>query len=283
MCAMCTDGRPNRTCGAYTCPAKRLNAGSREIAAALPALGTVVSCTANDAALLSHTGEYATPAHPGEALVCGQEQIHMRMGAGVAAFLTPQALTLTDTFGTHRAYLTPMSDPLVVKGLSLAPRGPQSAFASEDWVSVDWNDTDQIDHLDSLSPGRYRVLPFTGARRIDPRVLPHLLVYLVEQNIEYTVAVPGGGCVQLHRGRAAMADTAGPAVAVIFGAARYALDPAQIGECWVTSLHGASGPTAAIEIYDHQRRCVTVLTQTGSVCGHTYADWQSIAASLPGL
>lgn len=275
---MCTDGR---RCS--SCPARRLNAGSREIGAALPALGTVVSCTANDAALLSHTGEYAVPAHPGEALLCGQEQISVRLGAGVTGYLTPRALTLTEAFGTHRAYLTPISDPLVVKGLSLAPRGPQAAHTAEDWLGVDWNDTDQIDHLDSLSPERYRVLPFTGARKIDPRVLPHLLVYLVEQNVEYTVAVPGGGCVQLHRGRAAMADTSGPAVAVIFGAARYALDPVQVGECWVTSLHGAAGPTAAIEIYDHSRRCVTMLTLTGSVCGHTYDDWQAIASSLPGI
>lgn len=275
---MCTDGR---RCS--SCPARRLNAGSREIGAALPALGTVVSCTANDAALLSHTGEYATPAQPGEALVCGEEQIGVRIGTGVVGYLTPQALTLTDTFGTHRAYLTPMSDPLVIKSLSLAPRGPQVAFTAADWLGVDWNDTDQIDHLDSLSAERYRVLPFTGARRIDPRVLPHLLVYLVEQNVEYTVAVPGGGCVQLHRGRAAMADTSGPAVAVIFGVARYALDPVQVGECWVSSLHGAAGPTAAIEIYDHSRRCVTMLTLTGSVGGHTYDDWQAIAQSLPSL
>lgn len=275
---MCTDGQ---RCS--TCPARRLNAGSREIGAALPALGTVVSSTANDAALLSHTGEYAPPAHPGEALACDQEQISVRLGANVTGYLTPQALTLTGTFGTHRAYLTPMSDHLVVKGLSLAPRGPQVAFTSEDWVGVNWNDTDQIDHLDSLTMQRYQVLPFTGARKIDPRVLPHLLVYLVEQNVEYTVAVPGGGCVQLHRGRAAMADTSGPAVAVIFGAARYALDPVRVGECWVTSLHGAAGPTAAIEMYDHDRRCVTVLTLTGSVCGHTHDDWQAIAKSLPGL
>ena len=275
---MCTDGQ---RCS--TCPARRLNAGSREIGAALPALGTVVSSTANDAALLSHTGEYAPPAHPGEALVCDQEQISVRLGAEVTGYLTPQALTLTGTFGTHRAYLTPMSDHLVVKGLSLAPRGPQVTFTSEDWVGVNWNDTDQIDHLDSLTMQRYQVLPFTGARKIDPRVLPHLLVYLVEQNVEYTVAVPGGGCVQLHRGRAAMADTSGPAVAVIFGAARYALDPVRVGECWVTSLHGAAGPTAAIEMYDHDRLCVTVLTLTGSVCGHTHDDWQAIAKSLPGL
>ena len=150
---MCTDGR---RCS--SCPARRLNAGSREIGAALPALGTVVSCTANDAALLSHTGEYAVPAHPGEALLCGQEQISVRLGAGVTGYLTPRALTLTEAFGTHRAYLTPMSDPLVVKGLSLAPRGPQVAHTAEDWLGVDWNDTDQIDHLDSLSPERYRVL-----------------------------------------------------------------------------------------------------------------------------
>ncbi|KRD14324.1 hypothetical protein ASE48_04730 [Mycobacterium sp. Root265] len=275
---MCTDGQ---RCS--SCPARRLNAGSREIGAALPALGTVVSCTANDAALLSHTGEYATPAHPGEALICGHEQISVRLGAGVTGYLTPQALTLTGSFGTHRSHLTPMSDPIVVKGLSLAPRGPQMAFTPEDWVGVDWNDTDQIDHLDSLTSERYRVLPFTGARKVDPRVLPHLLVYLVEQDVEYTVAVPGGGCVQLHRGRAAMADTSGPAVAVIFGAARYALDPAQVGECWVTSLHGAAGPTAAIEMYDHSRRCVTMLTLTGSVCGRAHDDWQAIARSLPGL
>lgn len=275
---MCTDGR---RCS--TCPATRLNAGSREIAAALPALGTVVSCTANDAALLSHTGEYATPAHPGEALVCGADQISVRLSPGVTGYLTPQALTLTETFGTHRAYLTPMSDLLVVRSLSLSPCGPQPAFAAGDWVGADWNDTDQIDHLDSLTPERYRVLPFTGARKIDPRVLPPLLVYLVEQHVEYTVAVPGGGCVQLHRGRAAMADTSGPAVAVIFGAARYALDPVQVGECWVSTLHGAAGPTAAVEIYDHARRCVSMLTLTGSVCGRAHHDWQSIATSLPGL
>src|SRR5687768_15852612 len=124
---MCTDGRRGPNCRASACPAQRLNAGSREIGAALPALGTVVPCTANDAALLSHTGEYSTPAHPGEALICGADRISVRLGTGVTGYLTAQALTLTDTFGTHRAYLTPMSDPLVVKGLSLAPRGPQVA------------------------------------------------------------------------------------------------------------------------------------------------------------
>ncbi|MBX9921367.1 MAG: hypothetical protein K2Y33_16320, partial [Mycolicibacterium frederiksbergense] len=131
---MCTD---RQRCS--TCPAQRLNAGSREIGAALPALGTVVSCTANDAALLSHTGEYATPAHPGEALICGQEQISLRLGAHVTGYLTPQALTLTGTFGTHRGYLTPASDPLVLKGLSLTPRGPQVPFTAVDWLGVDWN------------------------------------------------------------------------------------------------------------------------------------------------
>lgn len=279
---MCTDGR--RCSG---CPARRLNAGSREIGAALPALGTVVSCTANDAALLSHTGEYASPAHPGEALACGAELINVRLGADVVGYLAPQALTLTAAggagFGTHRAYLMPISDPLVVKSLSLAPRGPEIAYTAEDWLGVCWNDTDQIDHLDSLTAERYRVLPFTGARKIDPRVLTHLLVYLVEQQVEFTVAVPGGGCLQLHRGSAAMADTSGPAVALVFGAARYALDPVQVAECWVSTLHGPSGPTAAIEIYDHSRQCVTVLTLTGSVCGDTYDAWQAITASLPGL
>lgn len=279
---MCTDGR--RCSG---CPARRLNAGGREIGAALPALGTVVSCTANDAALLSHTGEYALPAHPGEALACGPELINVRLGADVVGYLAPQALTLTAAggagFGSHRAHLTPMSDPLVVKGLSLAPRGQEIAYTAEDWLGVGWNDTDQIDHLDSLTAERYRVLPFTGARKIEPRVLTHLLVYLVEQHVEFTVAVPGGGCVQLHRGCAAMADTSGPAVALVFGAARYALDPVQVAECWVSTLHGPSGPTAAIEIYDHSRHCVTVLTLTGSVSSPTYDAWQAITASLPGL
>jgi putative hemin transport protein len=99
------------------------------------------------------------------------------------------------------------------------------------------------------------VLPFTGARRVDVRVLPHLVLHLAEDGVELTVAVPGGGCVQMHRGPVAMADESGPAVSLVFGAPRYALDPAQVAECWVTRLHGALGPTSAVEIYDHRERC----------------------------
>jgi putative hemin transport protein len=61
-------------------------AGSRAVAAALPALGTVVSCTANDSAL-SHTGEYGHVSHPSEALVGGDRMIAARLGFDVAVYL----------------------------------------------------------------------------------------------------------------------------------------------------------------------------------------------------
>lgn len=273
---MCTDGRrcPN-------CPAQRLAANSRMLAEALPALGTVVAVTANDAALLSHTGEYGVIAHPGEALVYNEDRIGLRISPSVVGYRTSRALTLIDTFGTHRAYLTPLTDHLVVEALSAAPAEVSEAVSPVDWSAVDWDDTDQLDHLDDLSQARYQVLPFQDTRRIVPGVIPHLLAYLVSEGLPFTVAVRGGGCVQLHRGRASMADGTNAHFAVIFGAARYAVDPVQLSECWVTRTHGISGPTSAIELYDHSRHCVTVLTQTGAVCGHVSQAWEAVVASLP--
>ncbi|WP_336081038.1 hypothetical protein [Nocardia sp. SSK8] len=275
---MCTD---DRRC--ERCPARRVRAGARVVAAALPALGTVVSVTANDAALLSHTGEYQQPALPGEALSCGDQQIALRVDPSLVTdtLLTPRALTLADGTGTHRAYLTPQSDRLVVEALEAAPAAEPEPDRALDWTTVNWRETDQITHLDDLTPARYRVLPFTGARRIDERVVPHLLTHLTEISLAHTVAVPGGGCVQLHRGQAAMAEWSGSRVAVMYNAARYALDPSMVAECWVTEAHGVAGTTSAVELYDRDNRCVTVLTQTGPVCQHLHGAWEAIVASLP--
>ena len=254
------------------------------MAQALPVLGYVVSVTANDAALLSHTGEYLRPALPGEALRCGEEHISLRVNPALVCdtLLTPRALTLANATGTHRAYLTPDSDRLVVEALQLAPaEEPEIAVPLADWADADWADADQITHLDALTPERYQVLPFTGSRRIAPRVIPFLLSHLTDMSLPFTMAVPGGGCVQLHRGRAALVEYAGNHVAAVFGAARYAMDPDAISECWVTRAHSAAGPTSAVELYDHGNRCVTVITQTGPVCDHLHEAWEAIVASLP--
>lgn len=275
---MCTDGKR-----CHNCPAKRIPANTTLIAEALPALGTVVAVTANDAALLSHTGDYLPPAHPGEALRCDDRGIALRLNPGLVrdTFLTPRFLTMLADNGSHRAYLTPMSDQMMLRGLELAPAGEPLEVTPLDWSAVDWDDTDQIDHLDGLTAQRYRVLPFHGARRIETRVLPYLLAHLAEAGLPFTIAVPGGGCIQLHRGRAAMVQQDGAQIAAVFGVARYAMDPVRIAECWVTATHAAAGRTSSIELYDHSSRCVTVLTQTGPLCGHLHEAWEAIAASLP--
>ena len=275
---MCTDGRR-----CENCPARRISPGPKVIAEALPALGTVVAVTANDGALLSHTGEYLTPALPGEALRCEQDRIALRLNP--AAFhdvrLNPRALTLTGETGSHRAYFTPQSDSLVVQALQLAPTRPAEPAATPDWSTLSWRDADQITHFDALDSARYQVLPFTGARQIEVRVLPHLLDHLCRMSLPFTVAVPGGGCVQLHRGLAAAVEHADAHTAVVFGVARYAVDPAMVGEAWITTAHGTTGITSSIELYDHRHRCITVLTQTGAICGHLHQAWEDIAASLP--
>ncbi|QXQ14159.1 hypothetical protein [Skermania piniformis] len=275
---MCTDGFPCRCCAART-----IDAGPRAVAAALSALGTVVSVTANDAALLSHTGEYQPAALPGEALVCGADQIALRVhpAAVQEISVTTRALTLSGDPGTHRAYFTPLSDGLVITALEAAPPGYTEIAEPVDWPNHDWRGTDQITHLDALTSERYNVLPFTGARQVAPRTVPYLLSHLTDIGLPFTTAVPGGGCVQLHRGPAALVERAGEHVAAVFGAARYVLMPAAIAECWVTSAHGGAGTTTAVELYDHDHRCVTVLTQTGAICRHVHDAWEQIAASLP--
>ncbi len=275
---MCTEGRR-----CEHCPARTIDAGGRAVAAALPSLGTVVSVTANSTALLSHTGEYQPAALPGDALSCGDEHISVRVDPALVddISVTPRALTMSSDTGTHRAYFTPLSDSLVVAALEAAPAGPPEVAAAVDWSAQDWRSTDQITHLDALTRERYRVLPFTGARRIDPRVVPYLLSHLTELGLPFTAAVPGGGCVHLHRGLAALVEQAGEHVAVVFAAARYALAPTAIAECWVTGAHGGGGHTAAVELYDHDHRCVTMLTQTGPVCRHLHDAWELIIGSLP--
>ncbi|KRQ25351.1 MULTISPECIES: hypothetical protein [Mycobacteroides] len=275
---MCTDGQR-----CEHCPARRIVAGPNAIAEALPALGTVVAVTANDAALISHTGEYLEPAFPGEALCCDDEYIALRLNPALVrdAFLAPRALTMVAETGTHRAYLTPLSDRLTISALELAPAAAPEAFPVTDWSDVNWHDTDQLTHLDALTPGRYRVLPFTGARKIDSQVIPHLLTHIVDVDMPFTIAVPGGGCVQLHRGHAAMVEQAGAHIAVIFGASRYAMDPVFIAESWVTHAHGTQGLTSSVELYDHSRRCVTTITQTGPITARLHQAWEHMIASLP--
>lgn len=275
---MCTDGRR-----CEHCPARRIVAGPRAIAEALPALGTVVAVTANDAALLSHTGEYLEPSLPGDALSCDDEYVALRLNPALVrdAFLAPRGLTIVGDTGTHRAYLTPLSDRLTVSALELAPAAAPEAFPVTDWSNVSWGDTDQLTHLDALTPGRYRVLPFTGARTINSGVVPHLLAHLVDVDMPFTVAVPGGGCVQLHRGHAAMVEQAGAHIAVIFGASRYAMDPVFIAESWVTQAYGTQGLTSSVELYDHSHRCVTAITQTGPITARLHQAWEHMVASLP--
>lgn len=275
---MCTDGRRCRNC-----PARRITAGPRVIAEALPALGMVVAVTANDAALLSHTGEYLPAALPGEALRCGDTAVSLRLDPAAISDirLTPRALTLGGEFGTHRAYFTPESDSLAVQALQLAPTRQAEPGVPLDWSTLNWRDADQITHLDALTPQRYRVLPFTGARQVESPVLTHLLEHLCRTAVPFTVAVTAGGCVQLHRGAAAMVEQAETHTSVVFGAARYAVNPAMIGECWITQTHGVTGPTSSVELYDHTHRCVTVLTQTGPICEHLHRAWEDIVASLP--
>ncbi|WP_078327213.1 ChuX/HutX family heme-like substrate-binding protein [Mycobacteroides salmoniphilum] len=275
---MCTDGRR-----CEHCPARRIVAGPRAIAEALPALGTVVAVTANDAALLSHTGEYLDPSFPGDALSCDDEYVALRLNPALVrdAFLAPRGLTIVGDTGTHRAYLTPLSDPLTVSALELAPAADPEAFPVTDWSDVSWRDTDQLTHLDALTTGRYRVLPFTGARTIDSEVVPHLLAHLVDVDMPFTVAVPGGGCIQLHRGHAAMVEQAGAHIAVIFGASRYAMDPVFIAESWVTQAYSTHGLTSSVELYDHSHRCVTAITQTGPITARLHQAWEHMVASLP--
>jgi putative hemin transport protein len=275
---MCTEGRR-----CENCPARRINPGPRVIAEALPALGTVVAVTANDGALLSHTGEYLTPALPGEALHCGEDRIGLRLDPGAISDvrLTPRALSLAGQSGSHRAYFTPQSDTLAVQALQLAPTRQPEPAAPVDWSTLSWRSADQLTHLDALSPERYQVLPFTGARKVEPHVVPHLLEHLAKTGLPFTVAVPGGGCVQLHRGRAAMAERTGTQTSVVFGAARYALDGRFVAEAWVTQANGTTGLTSSVELYDASRRCITVLTETGPMCSHVHQAWEDIAASLP--
>lgn len=277
---MCTDGRR-----CENCPARRISPGPKVIAEALPALGTVVAVTTNDGALLSHTGEYLTPALPGEALRCEQDRIALRLNP--AAFsdvrLTPRALKLVGETGTHRAYFTPMSDSLVIQALQLAPTRKPEPAEIPDWSTLNWHETDQLTHLDALTAQRYRVLPFTGARQVEARVIGHLLEHLCRMSLPFTVAVPAGGCVQLHRGSAAMIEHTEAHTSVVFGAARYAVDPLMVDEVWVTTSHGSSGQTSAIELYDHRHHCLTVLTQTGPICSHLHQAWEDIAGALPSV
>lgn len=278
MSAMCTE---DRRCD--RCPARPIAAGPRALAQALPALGLVVSATTNHAAVLSHTGEYLPPALPGDLLRCDDRGIGIRLGTGPIeqVLAVPRAITLCDSAGTHRAYLTPLSDPMVTAALAVAPAEPFAAAPVTDWTALDWRAADQITHLDALTPQRYRVLPFTGARRVDPRVVPQLLAHLTTLKLPYTLAVPGGGCVQLHRGHAEDVEFGGGRCAVVYGAARLSVDMASVAECWLTSGLGAAGPTTAVELYDREHRCAAVLTQTGPVCSHLYQAWETITASLP--
>lgn len=269
--------------GCEHCPARRILAGPRAIAETLPTLGLVVSVTANDAALLSHTGEYLPIALPDDALLCGEDQIGLRMHPQFVneAYLTPRALTVSNESGYHRAHFTPLSERAGVGALEFAPAQQAEEVDPVDWTDLSWRKADQITHLDALTVDRYKVLPFTGARRIDPEIIPCLFEHLNETDLPFTVGVPGGGCVQLHRGRSVMVGQEGDHVAVVFNAAKYLMAPYFVAECWVTQAHGAAGATSSIELYDHMGRCVTVLTQTGAICPHLHEAWEALAASLP--
>ncbi|PZQ48401.1 MAG: hypothetical protein DI556_14765 [Rhodovulum sulfidophilum] len=295
--------------------ARLLDAGAEELALLLPQFARATASTVGGAALLSEGGGYAQPRMAGARLASPAGRVALRLSAGRGERLAytaadpargaPAALHLFDPAGrtTHRAEIAAPEDLLLLAALvAQIPTGageipvvPDTAPAviphlpTIRHARAHWPRAELARHIDDLvlDGGRSRraCLPHVGpgaARRIEPRVLDHVLDLLARRRFTFRRAVIRPGCLQSHEGVLDSLWPEGDLLVMTSARATMALDLERVADVWVTALGPAGGERAtALELYDHDGAAIAAfLPATRGELGHA-AAWDALLASLP--
>lgn len=299
--------RPTPTVGAHTSDldstlaepqfsGSLLVGSTRRVAAALPALDKVAGVTFAGPAIINDVGTYDPPVEMGGPIRCRPDRITLRINPDRLDSVVisdpsshgPAMVRMFDNSGgtSHATYLTQTSDELefgTLRSMSGIPITGESTTTSEitPKTLADWADADQITQFDSiLADGglqRHDALGGLGGRgctRVESRRVVAAMSQLAVTGVPVTLAVAGGGCVQMRHGQIDGAREHRGSMVVASGACRMMVDFDLVTECWVTKTHGVWGDTSSIELYDRRSHCVLVLTQTGTLPRSAHREWE---------
>lgn len=291
--------------------ARILEADAATLALILPHFEQAAAVTAGPYALMSEFGGYARPRLAGQPLRPPSARIELRLaptGREILALAPadperrlPAALHLFDACGAalHRAELAHPEDLLSLTALgaeALAGAPPAPAERAPSLPSLPairqaralWWEAEPCRHLDDLliDGGRARAhcLPHVGAeaaRRIDPRVLDHLLAHLARRRTSFLRGAVRPGAMQLHAGPLEALAPEGGLLRMRSGASLMALDLEGVAACWLTRCGRGWMQSSSLELYDAQGFAVALFGVQPEADLVQRVDWERLAASLP--
>ncbi|MFJ7417162.1 hypothetical protein ACIQXD_00900 [Streptomyces uncialis] len=278
-----------------------IDATMPELAHCLTLFRHVQAVTGGPVARIDQAGSYAVPSLRGEAFAVRPGSIALRIdgdGDGVASAVVVRdegtgtvALHLLDADGrtAHQGRLLSEADRLLVGLARPVGAGTPVPGPSVPFGTADWENGDQLAQFDAVlvdgGVARRRGFDrYRGEHRtIDAGVVPEVLDHVCSAGLPIGVAVFAPAAMQACSGLVHVTDqTIGGQVFAAVDESAVEIEMARVRACHLVRSTAAHGPTSAIELDDEDGRCVAVLTQFGIVGERVHAQWEHLAASLPG-
>ncbi|QKT06841.1 heme transporter [Gordonia sp. X0973] len=283
-----------------------------EVLAELPRLQQVVGVTVAGAVIVNDVGAHHRPAHRGDPLRIPTSGIGLRISPDLTDTVlitdptprTPPTVRVFDRDGkaAHVTYLLEESDRLAFEALRLSlsadidlrdrPDADDASQATETDSATAYrpdpddepSPVDQVELFDSIlaDGGRARrgSLVHDEAIQVNSRAVIATLKHAARLTLPITMGATGPGCLQIRHGAIHHAREHLGSMVLTSGPARTMIDFNLIGQCWVTTVAGPWGPTAAVELYDQRGRCCFIATQTGLVSESTFDAWETLLGDL---
>ena len=293
-------------------------AGTQALDLGLAELALVGTCfdnaqilTRNAGALIQGRGGYAAFQPCGSRFRANRRRVTIRVNETRAVSVLrspemparrmPATISVVDAAGVvgHRIQLLDDADRLKAQSLpssALDPMPEQGVTATRQAANVvslagvrqarqRWTGAHLGDHLDDLvldaGQARLSCLPYLGrarARRVATSILPSFLDFLCHHRAGFSATLPFGGMAQSMSAQALGLRRAGSLLICETDAGLFLVDMALVGQGWVTRL-GTAGAEAALELYDHDGRCLLLLH--GDPWSNA-TNWASYLEAMPG-
>ncbi|MEM6384551.1 MAG: hypothetical protein AAF739_17945, partial [Pseudomonadota bacterium] len=151
-----------------------------------------------------------------------------------------------------------------------------------------WSSMSFGDHLDDIlkdgGPGRLRTLRTCKpeeVRKIDPHVLEHVLLHLVQRRLPFLQIVTSRGLMQSHYGTLDFANVEDGLLFLHSGHSMMVLDLDAIAHVYSVMRCDAGVDVPMLEIYDTMDRCIAVLACDVDEQRTPLNQWRDIITSLP--
>jgi putative hemin transport protein len=274
----------------------------RHIGTRLPLLDEVAGVTVAGPVMINDVASYDPPVESGGPIRCRPGRISLRIDPHRLDSVVvsdpsshgPGMMRMFDTSGraTHITYVTNRSDHQefgILRSMSPSPMQATTGVSGNDLprTAAGWAEADQVTLFDSILDdggmhrnSALRALGDHGCIRVDTRRVIAAMSQLAITGLPATVAVAGGGCIQMRQAQIDGAREHRGSMVIASDACRMLVDFNLITECWVTRTHGVWGHTSSIELYDRRAHCVLVLTQTGTVARSAHTEWEYMMESV---